>query len=185
MGDFADLSLINGLRNLLNPPINSDSEEDECLLNRNTGRSSQSPISTVTAQPIDPNVVHELPNERSAKDLSENWTSLLPCPEYEIIYKQSIKTEDIFLQLQNKTPATASCEDIVIRIWLPDEPSRSVAQMLLDITETEILLKTNNYQLKLPIPHSVDPDQGTAKWDEEKKTLSIVLRLRREFDIFN
>lgn len=40
-------------------------------------------------------------------------------PDYEITYKQKVTTEDIFLQMGNKTPSTASCEDMVVKIILP------------------------------------------------------------------
>jgi hypothetical protein len=40
-------------------------------------------------------------------------------PEYEIVYKQKVTSEDIYLQMGNKTPATASCEDMIVKIKLP------------------------------------------------------------------
>lgn len=40
-------------------------------------------------------------------------------PDYEIHYKQKVSAEDIFLQMGNKTPATASCEEMVVKINLP------------------------------------------------------------------
>lgn len=40
-------------------------------------------------------------------------------PEYDIVYKQRVTTEDIYLQMGNKTPSTASCEDMVVKINLP------------------------------------------------------------------
>lgn len=33
---------------------------------------------------------------------------------YEIVYKQAVSTEDVFLGMGNKTPTTAGCEDIVV-----------------------------------------------------------------------
>ena len=33
---------------------------------------------------------------------------------YEIIYKQAVTSEDMFLQMGNKTPSTASCEDMLV-----------------------------------------------------------------------
>lgn len=42
-----------------------------------------------------------------------------PQPDYEILYKQSLTSEELFLQMGNKTPATASCEDMLIKIKLP------------------------------------------------------------------
>lgn len=35
-------------------------------------------------------------------------------PEYDISYKQKITTEDVFLQMGNKSPATASCEEMIV-----------------------------------------------------------------------
>lgn len=40
-------------------------------------------------------------------------------PEYEIVYKQNVTTEEVFLQMGNKTPATSSCEDMIVKIKLP------------------------------------------------------------------
>ncbi len=40
-------------------------------------------------------------------------------PEYEILYKQQLASEDIFLNMSNKTPATSSCENMIVKIKLP------------------------------------------------------------------
>ncbi len=40
-------------------------------------------------------------------------------PDYEIIYKQKLTSEELFLQMGNKTNATSSCEDMVVKIKLP------------------------------------------------------------------
>lgn len=47
-------------------------------------------------------------------------------PDYDISYKQKITTEDIFLQMGNKTPATASCEEMMVIILL-----RSISEIRL------------------------------------------------------
>ncbi len=51
---------------------------------------------------------------------------------YEMHYKQRITTEDVFLQMGNKNPSSASCEDLVITIQLPDT---KLAEIILDITK--------------------------------------------------
>lgn len=33
---------------------------------------------------------------------------------YEVVYKQAVTTEDVYLQMNNKSQATASCENIVV-----------------------------------------------------------------------
>ena len=35
---------------------------------------------------------------------------------YEILYKQAVTSEDMFLQMGNKTPLTSSCEDMVVSV---------------------------------------------------------------------
>jgi len=52
---------------------------------------------------------------------------------YEMHYKQRITTEDVFLQMGNKNPSSASCEDLVINIQLPDT---KLAEIILDITKS-------------------------------------------------
>ncbi len=40
-------------------------------------------------------------------------------PEYEILYKQKLTSEDIFLQMGNKNPSSSSCQDMIVKIQLP------------------------------------------------------------------
>lgn len=105
-------------------------------------------------------------------------------PEYRIIYKQSVTPEDIYLQMGNKTAATASCEEMCVEILLPDE-TVSIDRMELDVSTHEIDLKTPNYRLKLPLAQPIDPDRGKASWDNEKKILRLTLRMKREYDFIN
>lgn len=105
-------------------------------------------------------------------------------PNYRMSYKQAVGTEDLFLQMGNKTSSTISCEEILISIELPDE-TVPVDQMDLDITENEIDLKTPIYRLKIPLVHPIDPDLGNAKYDPEAKLLTLTLKMKREFDFVN
>jgi len=34
---------------------------------------------------------------------------------YEMVYRQEVSSEDMFLQLGNETPMTSSCEELVVR----------------------------------------------------------------------
>ncbi|PVD34295.1 hypothetical protein C0Q70_05564 [Pomacea canaliculata] len=62
-----------------------------------------------------------------------------PQPGYEIIYKQAVTSEDMFLQMGNKTPATASCEDMIVKIHLPETKMSDVE---LDVKEKFLDLRT-------------------------------------------
>jgi len=34
---------------------------------------------------------------------------------YDMLYKQDVSSEDMFLQMGSKNPSTASCEDLIVR----------------------------------------------------------------------
>ena len=38
-----------------------------------------------------------------------------PEPEYEVVFRQAVGAEDVFLGMGNKNPTTASCEELVVR----------------------------------------------------------------------
>lgn len=105
-------------------------------------------------------------------------------PEYKVAYKQAVRTEDIYLQMGNKTPATASCEEMSIEIQMPEE-TMTIEQMQLDVSADCIDLKTSKYRLKLPLVQKIDPDNGKAYWDSDKKIMKLVLKMEREFDFVN
>lgn len=105
-------------------------------------------------------------------------------PEYSIIYKQAVTTEDMYLQMGLKTPATSSCEDMILDIKLPDE-SVEIDQMDLRVEAESVNLQTPVYRLSLALPHKIDPKKGRAAFDSDKKILKLTLRLNRELDFVN
>lgn len=105
-------------------------------------------------------------------------------PEYRIVYKQSITPEDIYLQMGNKTTATASCEEMCLEILMPQE-TVSIDRMQLDVTPDEIDLQTPIYRLKLPLVQQINPDHGKASWDANEKILRLTVRMKREYDFIN
>lgn len=105
-------------------------------------------------------------------------------PDYRISYKQNVFTEDVFLQMGNKTTATASCDELVLEIQLPDE-TVGIERMDLRVAEREIDLQTPVYRLKLPLVQPIDPDKGKAQYDTDKRCLMLRLKMSREFDFVN
>ncbi|ALC44615.1 CG5048 [Drosophila busckii] len=106
------------------------------------------------------------------------------CPEYTMTYRQAVGTEDVFLQMGQRTGASSSCEDLVLEICLPDE-QMSADKMNLTLNERDLDLGTALYRLKMPLPHPVDVDRCEAKYDSELRKLRLTLRLRRELDYVN
>ncbi|XP_022079704.1 protein PIH1D3-like [Acanthaster planci] len=100
-------------------------------------------------------------------------------PEYDIIFKQAVTTEDMFLQMSNKTPSSVSCEDMVIKIILPNT---KMADVDLDLKDKFLSCRTPKYKLGLHLPHPVDSKNGKAQWISDKETLVVTCRMVREYD---
>uniref|UniRef100_A0A452HZ15 Uncharacterized protein n=1 Tax=Gopherus agassizii TaxID=38772 RepID=A0A452HZ15_9SAUR len=77
-------------------------------------------------------------------------------PEYEILFKQQVGAEDIFLGMSRKNPSTACCEDMLIKIKLPDTKSSDIT---LDIQDKILDLRTpkNHLLYRQPQPRLLPP----------------------------
>ncbi|KAA0189643.1 PIH1 domain-containing 3 [Fasciolopsis buskii] len=122
--------------------------------------------------------VDEIPEGTQFEDVHDPR----PQPEYELFYKQSVTTEDIYLQMGMKNPTTASCEFLVARIKLPETKSEDIK---LDVKDKFLDLRTPKFKLGLYLPNPVDPDSSKANWSEDKEVLEVVMRNKREYDFLN
>ncbi|XP_069469162.1 dynein axonemal assembly factor 6 isoform X2 [Ambystoma mexicanum] len=103
-------------------------------------------------------------------------------PEYEIIFKQLVAAEDVFLGMSRKDPSTACCEEMLIKIKLPETKSSDIE---LDVRDKFLDLRTLKYKLGLHLPHPVDSKNGRAHFVSDKQTLEVTLTMKREFDFIN
>uniref|UniRef100_A0A672JTF9 PIH1 domain containing 3 n=1 Tax=Salarias fasciatus TaxID=181472 RepID=A0A672JTF9_SALFA len=103
-------------------------------------------------------------------------------PEYEIILKQSVGTEDVFLGLSRKDPSSMCCEAMLVKIKLPDTKATDV---VLDIKETFLDLRTAKYKLGLHLPQPVHSQEGRAQFYTEREELEVTLLIKRPMDIIN
>lgn len=55
-------------------------------------------------------------------------------PTYEILYKQDVMTEDLFLGTE-KTPSSSDCSHMTLRIHFP---GHKMADLELDVTKTSL-----------------------------------------------
>ncbi|CAF3714068.1 unnamed protein product [Rotaria sordida] len=125
---------INQLANLLKQSDpnrdDSDSDDDQPKKNATAHFTPASFISQAqkTAKTIE-NVNAETPKKLSTVNSKDIWqidevpdnniqiqdqVDKRPQPEYEMHYKQRVTTEDVFLQMGNKNPSSASCEDLMV-----------------------------------------------------------------------
>ncbi|XP_041976613.1 dynein axonemal assembly factor 6 [Aricia agestis] len=103
-------------------------------------------------------------------------------PSYTMNYQQSVGAEDIFLQIGHKTPSSASCENLIVRIKMPGDKMENID---LSVETTRVTVDSSQYHLKFSPPHPVDPDRSKANWDAAEETLILTLKLDREFDFVN
>ncbi|NP_001002309.1 dynein axonemal assembly factor 6 [Danio rerio] len=105
-----------------------------------------------------------------------------PQPEYEIVLKQSVGTEDLFLGLSRKDPSSMCCESMLVRVKLPDTKT---SDLVLDVRETFLDLRTPKYKLGLHLPHPVHKQEGNARFITEREELEITLPMNRPMDCIN
>uniref|UniRef100_A0A669PPG9 PIH1 domain containing 3 n=1 Tax=Phasianus colchicus TaxID=9054 RepID=A0A669PPG9_PHACC len=101
---------------------------------------------------------------------------------YEISFKQQVGTEDVFFGMSRKDPSTACCEDMVIKIKLPET---KFSDITLDIQDKVLDLRTPQKKLLLHLPCPVDSKKGKARFLSEEELLEVTLRMKREFDFIN
>ncbi|XP_033742183.1 protein PIH1D3-like [Pecten maximus] len=186
-------NMVSALAEILKPPENADSDSDLDDEAPNTQFSKMGPGEIGPKKNDGSSSEQKQATKTNTKDI---WTeeeigegaefeSLYdprPQPEYDILYKQAVTSEDMFLQMGNKNPATASCEDMVVKVKLPDT---KISDMTLDVKSKFLDCRTPKLKLGLHLPHPVDHESGKAKWDADKSELSVTLRMRRDLDFMN
>ncbi|XP_065702857.1 dynein axonemal assembly factor 6 [Patagioenas fasciata] len=103
-------------------------------------------------------------------------------PEYQILFKQCVGTEDVFLGMSRKDHSTACCEYMVIKIKLPETKCSDIA---LDIQDEVLDLRTPKRKLLLHLPYRVNSKDCKVRFLSEEETLEVTLRVSRMFDFIN
>lgn len=131
-----------------------------------------------SSAPLDPKLIwtdDEIPLE----DAIICRTDGRPAPRYEISYNQTVGTEDTFLGLSGKSPASSDCNKLVIKIHFPGESMRDIN---LDVTSNRIVAESKFLALFTYLPVSVVHEKGSAKFDSSKHVLTVTLPIKDEFE---
>ncbi|KAI5074587.1 hypothetical protein GOP47_0010548 [Adiantum capillus-veneris] len=99
-------------------------------------------------------------------------------PEYDIIYKQDVSPNDVYLQMSDKDPSSLSCDIMILRVKLPQTECASEIQ--LDVKAKYVKLTTNLYFLALYLPQQIKHESSRAKWEIDRETLVITMPIDRE-----
>ena len=100
-------------------------------------------------------------------------------PEFEILYKQAITSQDVYLNMGFKDSSSTCCDALVVRVALPGSKMRDVN---LQVTSNRLLVSDASYKLFLHLPHTVDEAKGKAQWLTDKEVLKLTLPIVRGDD---
>ena len=98
-------------------------------------------------------------------------------PRYELLHRQKVRAEDVFLNLGDSDSSSDRCEELSLRIHLP---GASLADISLDVLTDRVICQNKDFYLSLALPSPVLKDEGSAKWDKAREDLSIVLPIARD-----
>ncbi|XP_042545993.1 dynein axonemal assembly factor 6 [Dipodomys merriami] len=101
-------------------------------------------------------------------------------PEHEIIFKQQVGTEDVYLAFTRKDPSTACCQEIVVKIQLPDT---NPSDIHIDVEDTYLDLRTPNKKLLVTFPQPVQGSSAKASFIMETETLEVTINVQRDFEV--
>ena len=100
-----------------------------------------------------------------------------PKPKFEILYKQNVGTEDIYLGLSDKDISSNSCDQLLMKVYLPNTNLKEIG---LEVKDQSIHLTTPNFLLNHILPYKVHNEKTEAKWDKEKGLLLLTLHVIKQ-----
>jgi hypothetical protein len=104
--------------------------------------------------------------------------NILPSPQFEFRYKQTVGTEETFFGLSDKTPGSFDCTHLIIKIHFPNSKMKDLD---LDVTKNRIKAESRHHRLFTYLPVNVYPDKGDAKFDSKKEVLTISLEIDNDY----
>lgn len=96
--------------------------------------------------------------------------------KYDILHHQSITCLDAYGIWSDKDPGTHGCENMVVKIILPEE---KVADIEVNVIADSVRLISKRFYLDLPLPRPAVSDSVKAKWISDKDTLRLEIPIKR------
>ena len=120
---------------------------------------------------IDPLMIWSENEIRNEEDII-NLYDRRPAPRFELYYKQTVGSEDVFLGMSDISPSSGDCTHIVVKIHFPGSTMKALD---LDVTKNRIRASSPTHKLFTYLPVDVDGDHGSAKFDARKEVLTVTL----------
>ena len=93
-------------------------------------------------------------------------------PEYDLLYKQSVGTEDIYLGLSGKDPSSVHCDAFSLKVKLPGAKLKEIS---VDLKEQAVIIQSPSYYLYHVMQYPLVKDKAKAKWDPDKFVLEMTV----------
>lgn len=115
----------------------------------------------------------ETPSSGSGGSTTTTTSGLIE-PEHEVMYKQYLNAEDVYLGVDfTRDNSSALCEGVVVKVKLPK--IATAKELTLDVENYAMVLKSTEYYLRAHLPQKVIANKAQAKWDAEKKVLTVTM----------
>uniref|UniRef100_UPI00398E8687 dynein axonemal assembly factor 6 isoform X2 n=1 Tax=Pristiophorus japonicus TaxID=55135 RepID=UPI00398E8687 len=129
MASTFSFSQLQALSQLLTPAQEEDELEEQpaqgaCSLEPGHigPPKGSNPTDSSPKQPADTKMIWAEDDVPEGSEFEDIWDPRQQ-PEYEIVFRQRVGTEDVFLGMSRKDPSTACCEDMVQARIAPAPPS--------------------------------------------------------------
>ncbi|XP_012606412.1 dynein axonemal assembly factor 6 [Microcebus murinus] len=187
---LSSISTLEALSELINPEEEDDFDSGQSNYSSSVG--AMGPGNIGPPQREEPKVIPQASEERGGDiwnpeevpegaEHDDMW-DVREIPEFEIVFQQQVGTEDVFLAFTRKDPSTACCQDLVVKIKLPDTNPSDID---IDIQEMFLDLRTPNKKLLITLPHPVECSSAKASYTRETETLEVTATMKRELDVVN
>ncbi|KAF0757036.1 hypothetical protein AaE_004399 [Aphanomyces astaci] len=98
-------------------------------------------------------------------------------PKYEVLFKQEVMTEDVFLGLGDKDPSSSNCDHITIKMVFP---GHCLDEIGLDLNKRRLVAQSHACKLVLYWPTPVQHKRGRATWDAKTDTLAVTVPVLKD-----
>lgn len=95
-------------------------------------------------------------------------------PEHQVLYKQNLTAEDVYLGADfTRDGSSARSDGVILKVKLPK--ATTAKDFNLEVEAFAVVLSTPDYYLKAHMPVKVVEKQAAAKWDATAKSLLVTL----------
>eukprot|EP00758_Cryptobia_borreli_P001114 Tbor_TRINITY_DN1955_c0_g1::TRINITY_DN1955_c0_g1_i1::g.3497::m.3497 len=133
---------------------------------------------TEEAQYITSNKVAPLPMQATGdigKDTIARRAAGRVVPVYDVLYKESIGTQDIYLGMDfERDGSSAACEGVVVAVKLPEVARASDIDITVEAYSITIETAVH-YYARIALPIRVEEGIAKAKWIAESRVLHVTL----------